>query len=100
MLERCLNIKLGDYFKEHIFKPLGIEKMTMFPTKEMRANLAYMHQRDTEGNLQERDHLMRMPFFQDTEEKQKQFWNSGGAGLFAQPKEYTSKWNSTGWITD
>jgi hypothetical protein len=65
----------------------------MFPTKEMRANLAYMHARDSEGNLQERDHLYRAPFFADTPEKQKAAFQPGGAGLFAQPKEYASKWS-------
>ncbi|KAF2658489.1 beta-lactamase/transpeptidase-like protein [Lophiostoma macrostomum CBS 122681] len=88
MLERALNVKLGDYFKEHVFKPLGIEHATMFPTKEMRANLAYMHARDGEGNLQERDHLYKAPFFADTPEKQKAAFQSGGAGLYAKPKEY------------
>jgi CubicO group peptidase (beta-lactamase class C family) len=92
MLERALNVKLGDYFKEHVFKPLGIEHATMFPTKEMRANLAYMHARDGEGNLQERDHLYKAPFFADTPEKQKAAFQSGGAGLYAKPKEYASKW--------
>jgi hypothetical protein len=65
----------------------------MFPTKEMRANLAYMHARDDEGNLQERDHLYRAPFFADTPEKQKAAFQPGGAGLFARPKEYASKWS-------
>lgn len=60
----------------------------MFPTKETQKHIAHMHQRDAEGNLKEREHLFKGPFEQDTKEKQSKFNNSGGAGLFAKPKEY------------
>jgi hypothetical protein len=75
--------------QEHIFKPLGISDVTMFPNEKMISNLAYMHQRDpVTGALSERDHLYRRSFLQNTKEKQQKFFQSAGAGLFAKPKEY------------
>ncbi|KAK7189459.1 beta-lactamase/transpeptidase-like protein [Paraphaeosphaeria sporulosa] len=89
ILERHTGQKLNDYMQEHIFKPLGISDVTMFPTDKMKANLAYMHQRDpATGALTERDHLYRRPFYQTTKEQQQKFFHSAGAGLFAKPKEY------------
>lgn len=89
--ERASGMKLNDYFQEHIFKPLGINDANMFPTQEMRSNLAYMHQRDGSGKLNERAHLYRRAFQQTTKEEQDKFLHSGGAGLFAKPKEYVSE---------
>jgi hypothetical protein len=60
----------------------------MFPTKEAQKYLAHMHQRDTDGNLKEREHLYSAPLSCDSQEKQNDFLHSGGAGLFAKPKEY------------
>lgn len=60
----------------------------MFPQKEAQANLAHMHQRDADGNLKEREHLFTASLAQDTKEKQDKFFQVGGAGLFAKPKEY------------
>ncbi|KAF9735455.1 beta-lactamase [Paraphaeosphaeria minitans] len=89
ILERHTGQKLNDYIQEHIFQPLGISDVTMFPTDNMRANLAHMHQRDpATGALAERDHLYRRPFHQTTKEQQQNFFHSAGAGLFAKPKEY------------
>jgi len=86
--ERASGMKLNDYFQEHIFKPLGISNVNMFPTQEMRSNLAYLHQRDGSGKLNERSHIYRRAFQQTTKEEQEKFLHSGGAGLFAKPKEY------------
>ncbi|KAF2007322.1 beta-lactamase/transpeptidase-like protein [Amniculicola lignicola CBS 123094] len=88
ILERVTGTKLNDYFQKHIFEPLGIKDTTMFPTNKMRENLAYMHQRSTDGKIQERDHIMRRAFWQESKEQQDRFFHSGGAGLFSKPKEY------------
>lgn len=91
VLERITGQRLGDYFAEHIFAPLGVDTKgaTMFPPAPAQANLASMHQRDaTSGSLQARDHFYGAPLAQDTREKQDAFFQSGGAGLYAKPKEY------------
>ncbi|KAH7381741.1 beta-lactamase/transpeptidase-like protein [Pyrenochaeta sp. MPI-SDFR-AT-0127] len=90
ILERVTGQTLGDYFAENLFKPLGINtgNISMFPTKETQENLAHMHQRDGEGKLTEREHLFKAALAQDTKEKQDKFFQAGGAGLFATPKEY------------
>jgi CubicO group peptidase (beta-lactamase class C family) len=90
ILERVTGQTLGEYMAEHIFAPLGIssEGATMFPTKEQQKHVAHMHQRDPEGKLTEREHLYKAPFDFTTKEQQDKALQSGGAGLFAKPKEY------------
>ena len=91
VLERITGQNLGDYFAEHIFKPLGIDTsaVTMFPSQEAQQNLATNHQRDPEtGKLQETDHFLGNSLKQSTKEQQDKYLQSGGAGLFAKPKEY------------
>lgn len=91
VLERATGLKLNDYFQKHIFEPLGITDATMFPTKAMKSNIAYMHQRDTGGEVRERDHVYRRALLVETKEEEERFLHSGGAGLFGKPKEYISE---------
>ncbi len=91
VLERITGQRLNDYFAEHIFAPLGVDTKgaTMFPPAAAQSNLASIHQRDaTSGELRVRDHFYGSPLKQDSTEKQNAFFQSGGAGLFAKPKEY------------
>lgn len=90
LLERITGQDLGAYFADHIFNPLSIPAsgISMFPTAEAQKNLAHMHQRSPDGVLKEREHLFPGPLSANTPEAQKNFLNSGGAGLFAKPKEY------------
>lgn len=62
----------------------------MFPTPEMKKNLAGMHYRDPTGNISERDHLQRTPLLA-SEGEHKDIFNSAGAGCFAKPLEYCRK---------
>jgi hypothetical protein len=66
--------------------------MTMLPGHAMRSKLAYMHQRDPDGTLRVRDHLQRLPLVIDPDNASEasSVFNSGGAGMFAQPQEYGS----------
>jgi CubicO group peptidase (beta-lactamase class C family) len=91
ILERATGVKLNEYFQQHVFEPLGVEDVTMFPGSDMRGKLAHMHQRDGEGNLEERDHLYRRVFNIRSEEARDRIFHSGGGGLFAKPKEYASE---------
>jgi hypothetical protein len=70
--------------------------MSMIPSQEMRAKLAYMHARDHDGTLRLRDHLLRMPLVvsHDNEAQVAAVFHSGGAGMFAKPQEYCSKLSS------
>ena len=67
----------------------------MFPDKAMRSKLAYMHQREQDGTVRVRDHLQRLPLVIDPDNKDEvaSIFNSGGAGMFAQPQEYGSTSN-------
>lgn len=82
---------LNDYMKKNIFEPLDITDMSMIPTAEMKAKLAYMHHRSPDGALHPRDHLMRTPLIVRGTEETARCFNSGGGGLFARPQEYCSK---------
>ncbi|KAJ4210807.1 hypothetical protein NW759_013108 [Fusarium solani] len=89
-LERVSGLSLNDYLQKHVFQPLGIKNMSMLPGKDMRSKLAYMHARDPDGKLRPRDHLLRLPLVVDPDNKSETaaIFNSGGAGMFAQPQEY------------
>ncbi|KAJ2904425.1 beta-lactamase/transpeptidase-like protein [Zalerion maritima] len=86
-LERATGSSLNDYLQRNVFRPLGIENMSMFPSAEMKSRLAHMHTRRTDGSLVERDHLLRLPLVCSNEEASRCL-NSGGAGMFAKPQEY------------
>lgn len=92
-LERATGLKLNDYLQKHILQPLGLHNMSMIPSKEMRAKIAYMHTKDQHGKLRPRDHLLRMPLVinHDNEAEVGALFHSGGAGMFAKPQEYCSK---------
>lgn len=67
--------------------------MSMVPNQDLRSKLAYMHHREKDGSLRARDHLNRRPLVVDPNNKEEtsQIFKSGGAGLFASPREYCSK---------
>lgn len=91
ILERATSTKLGTYFRTHIFDPLDLspDSLSLFPTPTQQKNIAHIHQRSpTTGAVTERNHLYRRAFTQVTPEQQDSFFHSGGAGLFAKPREY------------
>ncbi|RMZ91876.1 hypothetical protein DV736_g914, partial [Chaetothyriales sp. CBS 134916] len=89
VVERTTNVSLNEYCQLNIFQPLGIKNISFFPSKEMKENLAYMNARTSDGQLHPRDHLMHRPLVVESKEDIAATVNSGGAGAFAQPREYT-----------
>jgi CubicO group peptidase (beta-lactamase class C family) len=89
VLERQTGLSLNDYIQKNICQPLGLDNLNMFPTPSMKKNLAYMHQKLPDGRLITRDHLHRRPLVVSTQEEIDGCFNSGGAGMFAKPQEYT-----------
>ncbi|KIX92487.1 uncharacterized protein Z520_11807 [Fonsecaea multimorphosa CBS 102226] len=87
-VERTTNMSLNDYFQRHIFQPLGLKNISMFPNAEMKAKLAYMNARTPDGQLQPRDHLLHRPLVVESQQDIASCVNSGGAGAFARPREY------------
>ncbi|EHK20521.1 uncharacterized protein TRIVIDRAFT_83408 [Trichoderma virens Gv29-8] len=89
-VERTTGLNLNAYIQNHIFQPLGIKDMSMFPNKDMRSRLAYMHSRAVDGKIRPRDHLLRIPLVvnPDDEFETSRVFNSGGAGMFAKPQEF------------
>ena len=87
IVERVSGMSLNEYFQNNIFEPLGIVNINMFPPQSMKDKLAYMHQRDSSGNIFQRNHLHRRPLMVDGEAKT-QTYNSAGAGCYARPVEY------------
>lgn len=66
MVERVSGMSLNDYFQKHIFEPLGIKNINMFPTEQMKSKLAYMHAKGPDGKIVERDHIHRRPLIVDS----------------------------------
>ncbi|KAL1984425.1 hypothetical protein VTN96DRAFT_9119 [Rasamsonia emersonii] len=87
LVMRASGLKLDDYFKKHIFEPLGIRDLTFFPSDDMKRRLVYMHQRTADGKvtLREEGHPLKRAL--DPIGK-KHVYQSGGAGCFAVPSEY------------
>lgn len=80
---------LNDWIQKNIMQPLKLDAINMFPTAEMKANLAFMHQRwPGSSDAEERDHLYREPIIAETEHEKKHIFHSGGAGAFAKPTQY------------
>lgn len=90
VLERATGHSLNDLIQEGIIEPLGLKNINMFPSPEMKKNLATMHQRwpGDASKAEERDHIYREPLNAETAKEQLSLFNSGGAGAFAQPKQY------------
>lgn len=89
VLERATGTGLNDWIQKNIMQPLGLKNINMFPTDEMKKNLAYMHQRwPGSQEAEERDHVYREPIIAQTDHEKKHVFHSGGAGAFAKPAEY------------
>lgn len=98
IVERISGMSLNDYFQKNIFQPLGIKHIGFFPSDDMKNKLAHMHQKDTSGDIRERNHLLRRPLVVEGDDVEKTY-NSAGAGCFAQPAEYCRK-SSYRWYTN
>lgn len=83
-------MSLNDYFQTHIFQPLGVKNINMFPTEQMKHDLARMHSKAPDGSIKEREHLLRRGLIVEGEDVAKTY-NSAGAGCFARPVEYCGK---------
>jgi CubicO group peptidase (beta-lactamase class C family) len=93
ILSRITGKSLNDYFHDHIFKPLDIKNISMFPTPEMASRLAWMNFRDNSTGklgLNLGGHIVREQLMAagDKSEEARVF-NAGGHGCFARPTEYT-----------
>ncbi|KAL4906345.1 hypothetical protein BDW74DRAFT_177359 [Aspergillus multicolor] len=88
VVERVAGMSLEAYFQTFIFGPLGIKNMRFFPTPDMRGTLATMHQRDKDGVLRTRDHLLRLPLLPCAARADEDRFCMGGCGCFGTPLEY------------
>jgi len=77
-IERVSGRKLGDYFDEHLFGPIGMRDTAFKLTAERRARLAGMHARDEDGVL------APMEF----EVPQEPEFQMGGGGLYGTASDY------------
>ncbi|XTI84206.1 beta-lactamase/transpeptidase-like protein, partial [Cenococcum geophilum] len=91
LAKRVSGLKLNSYLKKYILEPLSLKNMNVFPSKEMKAQLASMHQRANDSSVEERDYLCRRPLTAETEEEQARIFNPGGGGCFAKLIEYCRK---------
>ena len=78
MVEAVSGKKLGAYFKDHIFGPLGMSDTAFKITPAMRQRLAKIHQRGDDGSLQPLD--LEIP--------QEPEFEMGGGGLYSTAGDY------------
>jgi methyl acetate hydrolase len=77
-VERVSNQKLGDYFTEHLFGPIGMRDTAFKLTPERRARLVGMHTRSPDGALAPMEfELPQEPEFE-----------MGGGGLYGTAADY------------
>lgn len=70
---------------------MGITHINMFPTAEMKSQLAYMHSRDLHtGDLKLAldGHLNHAALVAETDAQRAAVFQQGGAGCFARPNQY------------
>jgi methyl acetate hydrolase len=79
-VERVSNQKLGDYFVEHLFGPIGMRDTAFKLTQERRARLVGMHTRGLDGVLAPMD--FELP--------QKPEFEMGGGGLYGTVADYVA----------
>ena len=77
-VERVSGQKLGDYFAEHLFGPIGIKDTGFKLTPDRRARLTGMHSRSEDGAL------APIPF----EMPQEPEFEMGGGGLYGTAADY------------
>ena len=77
-VERVSGRRLGDYFAEHLFGPLGMKDTGFKLTQDHRARLAGMHARGEDGSL------APIPF----EIPQEPEFEMGGGGLYGTAADY------------
>ncbi|KAF4120935.1 CubicO group peptidase, beta-lactamase class C family [Geosmithia morbida] len=86
LLERATGQKLSEYMRESIFEPLGIEEMTMFPSKDLQARVAGLWNRGEDGVVRPGPlHLDK--WFNATSPDDA--FNSGGAGLCGTLRDFS-----------
>ena len=76
-VERVSGQRLGDYFAEHLFVPIGMTDTNFRLTPECRARLTAMHARGEDGTLATIDFEVPDPEFQ-----------MGGGGLYGTAADY------------
>ena len=91
LIERVTGVSLNEYFQKNIFAPLGLTRISFFPSAEMKKNLAALHQRSPDGKiaLREGGHILHGPLVVSTAEEARGIVNAGGHGLFCVPAEYS-----------
>lgn len=80
IIEKIAGKRLGTVMQERIFAPLGMTTTAFSMTKEMRAKLARMHQREADGSL------TPVPDFELPPEPEV---HMGGHGLYGTVPDYT-----------
>lgn len=90
LVERVTAMSLNDYFLKHIFEPMAIQNISMFPTAQMKKDLAFQNVRERDGKLSVNvdGHLYRRALVVTKPEDIKATFNAGGGGCFARPAEY------------
>lgn len=94
MVEAASGERMEDYAKTHIFDPLGLKDLTMFPNKDMKARLSKMNHRSLkDGRLQEGIHWMQYALDMSTKQERESTWQNGGGNFFSSPADFCGKAN-------
>ncbi|KLT38732.1 beta-lactamase/transpeptidase-like protein [Cutaneotrichosporon oleaginosum] len=84
LLERVTGTTLDEYFREHIWAPLGITGITFLPTEDIKARLMQMCTRTRDGALVHTVKLREVSAMTPADIVQQ----AGGGGLLGTAREY------------
>lgn len=79
ILEAITGRRLGDYMREHVLAPLGMDDTGFAVTPAMGERLATLHQREADGGLT-LQHRTELPPAPD--------WDRGGGGMYSTALDY------------
>ncbi|RSH89119.1 hypothetical protein EHS25_002785 [Saitozyma podzolica] len=85
LVERVSGLNLENYFRQHIFEPVGAKSMTFYPTTQVKAKKMAVCSRNAEGKVQVIPGGFGMGRPQEPEQVGLLL---GGAGLFGTQKDY------------
>jgi CubicO group peptidase (beta-lactamase class C family) len=87
MVELVSGERMDDYMREHIFQPLGLKNITMYPNRSMQERIVKMNMRSQDGTLNETEHYMPAATVLKTKSEKDEDFQNGAAGCFAQPTD-------------
>ncbi|KAL4863691.1 hypothetical protein BDV12DRAFT_189479 [Aspergillus spectabilis] len=89
LIEKVSGLRINEYFQQHIFNPLDLKAMTLFPDEYTKMDLLpAMAHRALDGTLKDGPHFMQATLDISTPEAQNKIFQKGAGGCFGSASDY------------